>query len=202
MTISVPNPVERLAKALTRLPGIGSKSAMRLALFLILEKDQAGVARELADALITVKEKIRLCASCQNLTEAELCSLCRDDRRDAGSLCIVEGLVDLLALEKSGEYQGFYYLLHGAISPLDGIGPDEMRFDRLLKRIRQGKFREIILATNPNPEGEATALYLKKVLAPLGIKLSRIASGVPVGGTLEYTDSQTLIRALNTRRDY
>ncbi|MBI2083569.1 MAG: recombination protein RecR [Deltaproteobacteria bacterium] len=194
------NPFERLVKALTKLPGIGEKSASRLALF--LTKEDRGISQEIANALIVMKEKIHFCKLCQNLTEEDLCSLCRDPRRNSSLLCVVEGPQDLIALEKTSEYRGLYYLLHGVISPLDGIGPDEMKFERLIKRIREGKFSEVILATNPNPEGEATALYLKKLLSSLGVKLTRIASGVPVGGTLEYSDPQTLARSLLTRREF
>lgn len=192
-------PLARLVKALTSLPGIGEKSATRLALFLL--KEEREITRELAQALIAMKEKVGFCRLCQNLTEEEICLLCRDDQRNHQTLCVVEGLVDWMAMEKT-EYRGLYYLLHGALSPLDGVGPEEMKFEKLVKRIKEGKFQEVILATNPNPEGEATALYLKKLLAPLGVKLSRIASGVPVGGTLEYTDAQTLSRSLQTRHEF
>lgn len=191
---------DRLAKALSRLPGIGQKSATRLALF--LAKEEKGIARELASALAAVKEKVRFCTLCQNLTEEEVCPLCRDSRRDPSVICAIEGPADLIAVEKSGGYRGLYYLLHGVLSPLDGIGPEEMKLDRFVKRIREGRFREVILATNLSPEGEATALYLKKLLAPLGVKTSRIASGIPVGGTLEYTDAQTMARSLLTRREF
>ena len=195
-----PAPLERLVRALSQLPGIGERSATRLALFLV--KDEKGVADELGRALIALKEKVRFCSLCQNLTEEPVCSLCRDPARNPELLCVLEGPADLLAVEKSGEFRGFYYLLHGALSPLEGIGPEEMKLGRLVKRIREAKFSEVILATNPNAEGEATALYLKKMLSSLKIKLSRIASGVPVGGTLEYTDAQTLARSLLTRRDF
>ncbi len=195
-----PAPLERLVRALSQLPGIGERSATRLALFLV--KDEKGVAEELGRALIALKEKVRFCSLCQNLTEEPVCSLCRDPARNPQILCVLEGPADLLAVEKSGEFRGFYYLLHGVLSPLEGVGPEEMRLGRLVKRIREGKFSEVILATNPNAEGEATALYLKKMLSSLRIKVSRIASGVPVGGTLEYTDAQTLARSLLTRRDF
>jgi len=195
-----PAPLERLVRALSQLPGIGERSATRLALFLV--KDEKGVADELGRALIALKEKVRFCSLCQNLTEEPVCSLCRDPARNPELLCVLEGPADLLAVEKSGEFRGFYYLLHGALSPLEGIGPEEMKLGRLVKRIREAKFSEVILATNPNAEGEATALYLKKMLSSLKIKLSRIASGVPVGGTLEYTDAQTLARSLLTRREF
>lgn len=198
--MSFANPLDRMIKALASLPGIGEKSAMRLALFLM--REEQGIARELANALILMKEKVRFCRLCQNLTEEEVCFLCRDERRNRDLLCVVEGPVDLLSVEKTGAYRGLYYLLHGTISPLDGVGPEQMKLDRVAKRVREGKFSEVILATNPNPEGEATALYLKKLLDPVGVKISRIASGVPLGGTLEYTDAQTLARSLITRREF
>ena len=194
------NPLERLVKSLARLPGIGEKSATRLALFLV--KEEKGVSWELIQSLTEMKEKVRFCSLCQNLTERETCGLCSDPGRDARTLCVVEGLADFLSMEKTGEYRGLYYLLHGALSPLEGVGPAEMKFDRLVRRVREGKFQEVILATNPNPEGEATALYLKRLITPLGVRISRIASGVPIGGTLEYTDPQTLARSLMNRREY
>lgn len=194
------NPLESLVKIFTRLPGIGKKSASRMALFLLREEE--GVSQDLVKSLTALKEKVRFCKLCQNLTEEAVCSLCRDSQRNQSVLCILEGPEDLNSIERSGEYNGFYYLLHGAISPLEGIVPEKMKFEKLIRRIKEGNFREIILATNPNPEGEATALYLRKILAPLGIKMTRIASGVPVGGTLEYSDPQTLARSLSTRREF
>ncbi|MBI2067457.1 MAG: recombination protein RecR [Deltaproteobacteria bacterium] len=194
------NPLEHLATVLTKLPGLGKKSAMRLALFLV--KEEKGITQELGQALLRMKEKVRFCRLCQNLTEEEVCHLCRDDRRHRNQLCVVEGPSDLITVEKTGQYRGLYYLLHGTISPLDGVGPEELKLDRLVKRIREGKFSEVILATNPNVEGEATALYLKKLLTPLKVKMTRIASGVPIGGTLEYTDAQTMAQSLLTRREF
>lgn len=188
------DPIERLVKALSRLPGIGEKSAMRLALVII--RDTKGLAEELIDALTFVREKVRFCRLCQNLTEEDLCAICRDADRDAHVICVVQEPVDLMMMERTSEYRGLYHVLHGVLSPLDGVGPEDIRLQGLAQRIKEGQVREVILATNPNPEGEATALYLKKIMAPLGVSLTRLASGLPVGGTLEYTDPKTLSKAL------
>ncbi len=192
------SPLDRLVKALCRLPGIGERTATRLALFIL--RDTKGLSEELIHALALVREKVRFCRDCQNLSEEELCTICRDPERDRGRICVIQEPVDLLAVERAGEYRGLYHVLHGALSPLDGIGPEEIRAEGLLKRIREGHTDEVILATNPNPEGEATALFLKKLLEPTGVKVTRIASGVPVGGVLEFTDPKTLARALGNRR--
>ena len=197
------NPLERLVKAFSRLPGIGEKSATRHALFLL--RDEKGLARELAEAMISMREKVRFCRICQNLTEEELCSICNNPSRDPHTICVVQEPVDLLSLEKTGEFRGLYHILHGSLSPLDGIGPDQIRIQGLVKRVKErvpAEVSEVILATNPTPEGEATALYLKKILTPLKVKVTRIASGVAVGGTIEYTDAQNLSRALGTRREF
>lgn len=194
------NPLDQLVKALSHLPGVGEKTATRYALFLL--RDDKGRAAELAESIRTVKEKVRFCSVCQNLSLEETCSLCRNPQRDPRVVCVVQEPVDLMAIEKTGEFQGLYHVLHGTLSPLDGIGPEQIRIESLVKRLRQGKIEEAILATNPNPEGEATALYLKKILSPFRIKVTRIASGVPVGGTVEYTDAQTLSRAMGTRREF
>jgi recombination protein RecR len=194
------NPIDRLVRALRRLPGIGEKSATRLALFIL--RDDKELANDLVSALTFVREKVRFCKVCQNLSEEEICPICQDSNRDRRLICVVQEPVDLLAVEKTGEYRGLYHILHGALSPLDGIGPEDIRIQSLVKRIQEGGITEVILATNPNAEGEATALYLKKILSPFGIKITRIASGVPVGGTLEYTDAQTLSKALGNRKDF
>jgi recombination protein RecR len=194
------NPIERLVRALRRLPGIGEKSATRFALFVL--RDSQGLANDLIDALTFVREKVKFCRLCQNLSEEELCSICGNSERDRRLVCVVQEPVDLLAVEKTEEYRGLYHILHGALSPLDGVGPDDIRIMSLVKRIQEGGVSEVILATNPNPEGETTALYLKKILAPLGVRLTRIASGVPVGGTLEYSDPQTLAKSLGNRKDF
>lgn len=199
------NPLERLVRALSRLPGIGEKTATRLALFIL--RDTKGLAGDLTQALTFVREKVRFCKICQNLAEEELCSICRNPDRDRRLVCVVQEPVDLLTLEKTGEYKGLYHVLHGVLSPLDGIGPEEIRIEGLVSRIREtgrgeGGIKEVILATNPNAEGEATALYLKKILSPFGMKITRIASGVPVGGMLEYADAQTLSKSLDNRKEF
>jgi recombination protein RecR len=200
------NPIDRLVNALSRLPGIGEKSATRLALFIL--RDAKGLATDLIDALSHVREKVRFCRICQNLSEDELCPICADTDRDRSRVCVVQEPVDVLVVEKSGEFKGLYHVLHGAIAPLDGIGPEEIRVASLLKRTRQDDpaetISEVILATNPNPEGEATALFLRKALSEVNPRLTitRIASGVPVGGVVEYTDAKTLARALANRRTY
>lgn len=194
------NPLEPLIRALSLLPGIGEKSATRLALFIF--RDNQGLASDLTKALTTIQEKVRYCKICQDLTEEETCALCRDTARDHRLICIVQEPVDLMMFEKTGEYHGLYHVLHGALSPLEGTGPEDIRLQSLLKRIEGSNIVEIILAMNPNTEGEATALYLKKIFVSSGIPLTRIASGVPVGGTLEYTDPKTLSRALGNRKKY
>ena len=194
------NPMEKLVRALSRLPGIGEKSASRLSLFIL--RDATNLSQELIEALRTVREKVHFCRICQNLTEGDLCSICEDPQRDRSLICVIQEPIDLLMIEKTGEFRGLYHILHGTISPLEGVGPDEIRISSLLKRVKKDGISEIILATNPNPEGETTALYLKKILVPLQVKITRIASGIPVGGTLEYTDSQTLSRALDNRKDF
>ncbi len=194
------SPLDRLSQALSRLPGIGEKTATRLALFLL--RDTKGAADEILEALVYVKEKVRLCEDCQNISEEAVCPICRDTDRDAKQVCVVQEPVDLMSFERIGEYRGLYHVLHGALSPLEGVGPDDIRLNSLMGRLKAGKIREIILATNSNPEGEATALYLRKLIGPLGLKITRIATGIPVGGLLEYTDPKTLARALSERRNF
>ena len=189
----------RLVQQLTRLPGIGEKTAGRLA-FHILRADR-GYAQELAAAIIAVKDDIRLCSTCFALTEADPCILCTDPERNDEILCVVEEPADLLAVERVREFRGRYHVLHGALAPLDGIGPDELKIQPLLVRLRDTPIREIIIATNPTAEGEATALYLARLLKPLGIRVTRIAHGLPVGGDLEYADVMTVGRALEGRRE-
>jgi len=189
----------RLVQQLTRLPGIGEKTAGRLA-FHILRADR-GYAQELAAAIIAVKDEIRLCSTCFALTEADPCSLCTDPERSDEILCVVEEPADLLAVERAREFHGRYHVLHGALAPLDGIGPDELKIQPLLVRLRNSGLREVILATNPTAEGEATALYLARLLKPLGLRVTRIAHGLPVGGDLEYADVMTVGRALEGRRE-
>jgi len=192
-------PVQDLVEELTRLPGIGPKTAQRLA-FHILKVDQAD-ARRLATAIVGVKEKTRFCARCFNISTDELCEYCSNDRRDPALVCVVEEARDIVAVEKTGEFRGRYHVLGGAISPIDGVGPDDLRIAELLARIPSEGIEEIIVATNPNVEGEATALYLAQQLRPLAVKTTRLAFGLPVGGDLEYADEVTLGRALEGRRE-
>jgi recombination protein RecR len=189
----------RLIQQLTRLPGIGEKTAGRLA-FYVLRADRE-YAQELADALIAVKDETRLCSVCFALTEADPCPLCTDPGRAGDAICVVEEPADLLAVERAHEFRGRYHVLHGTLAPLDGIGPDELKIQPLLVRLRDGTVREVILATNPTAEGEATALYLARLIKPLGLKVTRIAHGIPVGGDLEYVDVITVGRALEGRRE-
>ncbi len=194
-----PEPVARLIDALQRLPGIGPKTAQRLTFFLL--KRPADEVRELSTALTAVKDSIVYCSTCFNVTDADPCRICADPARDDKTLCVVEEPNDLLAMERTGEYRGRYHVLLGALSPLDGIGPDDLKVRELLQRLDAGTVREVIMATNPNVEGEATALYLAKLLRPLGVRLTRIARGLPVGGDLEYADQVTLSKALEGRRE-
>ncbi len=193
-------PVQDLVEELTRLPGIGPKTAQRLA-FHILKVDQAD-ARRLATAIVDVKEKTRFCARCFNISTGELCEYCASDRRDPSVVCVVEEARDIVAVEKTGEFRGRYHVLGGAISPIDGVGPDDLHITELLGRIPAEAIQEIIVATNPNVEGEATGMYLARLITPLGVRVTRIASGLPVGGDLEYADEVTLGRALEGRREF
>ena len=194
-----PEPVARLIEALQRLPGVGPKTAQRMTFFLL--KRPVEEVRELAESLVAVKERIVYCGTCFNVTDQDPCRLCADPARDARVLCVVEEPNDLLAMERTGEFRGRYHVLLGALSPLDGIGPDDLKVRELLLRLEQGETGEVILATNPNVEGEATALYLAKLLRPLGLRVTRIARGLPVGGDLEYADQVTLSKALEGRRE-
>ncbi|MGH7313978.1 MAG: recombination mediator RecR [Candidatus Rokuibacteriota bacterium] len=194
-----PEPVARLIDALQRLPGIGPKTAQRLTFFLL--KRPVDEVRELSEALLAVKERIVYCRVCFNVTDQDPCRICADPSRDAHQVCVVEEPNDLLAMERTGEYRGHYHVLLGALSPLDGIGPEDLKVRELLARLDAGGTTEVILATNPNVEGEATALYLAKLLRPLGVRVTRIARGLPVGGDLEYADQVTLSKALEGRRE-
>jgi recombination protein RecR len=189
----------RLIAELTRLPGIGEKTAGRLA-FHVLRADRE-FAQALAEALLAVKDETRLCSVCFALTEADPCPTCTDPQRSAEVICVVEEPADLLAVERAAGFRGRYHVLHGTLAPLDGIGPDELKIQPLLVRLQQEPVREVILATNPTAEGEATALYLAKLLKPLGLRVTRIAHGIPVGGDLEYADVMTVGRALEGRRE-
>jgi recombination protein RecR len=190
--------VQDLIDELGRLPGVGPKSAQRIA-FHLLNAEPADV-RRLAGVLVEVKEKVRFCATCGNVAEDEQCKICRDPRRDPAVLCVVEEPKDVIAIERTREFRGRYHVLGGAISPIDGIGPDELRIRELMPRLADGVVTEVILATDPNLEGEATATYLTRLLKPMGLRVTRLASGLPVGGDLEYADEVTLGRAFEGRR--
>jgi len=189
----------RLIQQFMRLPGIGEKTAARLA-FYVLRADRQ-YAQALSEALIAVKDETRLCSVCFALTEADPCPLCTDETRAGDAICVVEEPADLIAVERAREFRGRYHVLHGALAPLDGVGPDELKIQPLLVRLRDGAVREVILATNPTAEGEATALYLARLIKPLGLKVTRIAHGIPMGGDLEYVDVVTVGRALEGRRE-
>lgn len=189
--------MSQLIEALARLPGIGRRSAERI-VFYLLKSNREEVER-LSRLLISVKKNVTFCKACSNFADAELCCICADPGRDRGLICVVEDPKDIIAIEKTGTYVGLYHVLLGFLSALEGIGPDEIRIAELVRRVRENKVREVILATNPNTEGETTALYLAEILKPLKVKVSRIARGVPVGGHIEYTDQATLSRALEGR---
>jgi len=192
-------PLARLYEQLRRLPGIGSKTALRLA-YHVLDMSKEDVA-ELAQALLDAKQSIHYCSRCFNLCDSELCEICQDEGRDQTIICVVEQPQDLMAMEKTQGFKGVYHVLHGVLSPLDGIGPEQLKIKELLYRLQGGKVQEIIVATNSDVEGEATATYLASLIKPLGIKVSRIAHGLPIGGDLEYADEITLYKALENRRD-
>lgn len=192
-------PIARLLEELERLPGIGPKSAQRLAYHIL--RGDSETARRLADAIVEVKQSIRFCERCFNFAEAELCDICSNPGRDATMLCVVEEPRDVVAVERTGEFRGVYHVLQGAISPIDGIGPDQLRVRELIDRAGRGGVIEAIIATDPDIEGETTALYLARLLKPLGVRVTRIASGLPVGGDLEYADEVTLGKALEARRE-
>ena len=190
--------VQDLIDSLSRLPGVGPKSSQRIAFYLVQTDDDH--ASEIAKILLDAKERVRFCDTCGNVAEAELCNICRDPRRTKEAICVVEESKDVQAIEKTREFRGFYHVLGGAISPIDGIGPDNLRIRELMARLNDPEIKEVIIATDPNLEGEATATYLTRLLAPLGITVSRLASGLPVGGDLEYADEVTLGRAFEGRR--
>lgn len=199
MAVYYPKSLARLVGEFEKLPGIGPKSAQRLALHVMrIPEDEA---KSLADALVGVKGSIHFCKICHNYSEGELCAICSDERRDHASLCVVAEPRDLIAMEKTDEFRGVYHVLHGVISPLEGVTPDKLHIRDLQKRVADGGVREIILATNPTVEGDTTSLYLAGILKPLGVKVTRIAHGMPVGGDLDYADQATLIQALEYRRE-
>jgi len=199
MPAVTPEPVTRLIEAFAQLPGIGPKSASRLTFYLL--RRPAEQAEALANALLDLKQKIVFCSVCFNITEESPCAICRDETRDRSILCVVEEPLDVVAIDRTGEYRGLYHVLHGAISPVEGIGPDELRINELLARLKAQPVKEVLLATNPNLEGEATAMYVARLLQPLGVRVTRLARGLPVGGDLEYADPITLSRALEGRRE-
>lgn len=197
--MQVPKSIQNLIEAFERLPGIGPKTAQRLTYYLLhAPKEEANA---LADAATGMKEKTKICSICFNIGEEDTCQICSDSSRDSSIIAIVEDPLDVLALEKAG-FKGLYHVLHGVISPLENIGPDELHIREILGRLKDGKVKEIILATNPTMEGEATAMYIQRLISPLGIKITRIARGLPVGGDLEYADETTLSRAMEGRKEY
>jgi len=191
--------LQRLISALHGLPGIGPKSAQRLAFYIL--KSSRAEANELAQAILAAKEQTKSCSVCGNITDSDPCSICEDANRDTSTICVVEQPQDIFVFEKMGEYKGRYHVLMGALSPLDGVGPDDLKIKELVTRIEKGKIGEVIIATNPNVEGEATAAYLSKLIKPLGVKVTRLAQGMPMGGDLEYADEVTLAKALEGRRE-
>jgi len=198
--VDYPAPVERLIDELRKLPGVGPKSAQRIAFYLLRgTKDDAG---RLAEAIATLLDGIRTCSECNAVTDRELCQHCSDPARSARTICVVEEPHDVVAIEKTRDFKGRYHVLHGVLSPLSGVGPDELRVAGLVERVRTGTVEEVILATSPTVEGEATAVYLARLLKPLGVRVTRIAMGIPVGSDLEWADEVTMSKALEGRRDY
>jgi len=197
----LPEPVQNLISAFERLPGIGPKTASRLAFYLL--RGDEGISLQLAEALMKLKTSTTLCPQCFNITLAgvDLCEICSNPKRQTGILCVVEEPIDVLVLEQTGGFSGLYHVLQGVISPIEGIGPDDLRIRPLIERMKSGEIKEVILATNPSMEGDATALYLKQQLAPFNIHLTRLARGLPMGGDLEYADQNTLLRALAGRQE-
>jgi recombination protein RecR len=197
--MSTAGPIARLIQQLAKLPGIGEKTAARLAFHILRAPPEDAAA--LGAAIVELRARIKLCGVCCDFTEEDPCPVCRDQRRDASLICVVAQPQDVVAIERTGGYRGRYHVLHGVLSPLDGIGPDDLRITELVRRAGQGEAKEVIVATNPSVEGETTAVYLAKLLRPLGVRTSRIATGVPMGGELEYADRLTLARALDGRRE-
>ena len=194
-----PAPLEKLTEQFARLPGIGRKSAQRLAFFVLgLPMEEA---QEFADAIVDAKKSVTLCPVCQNLTSGGLCPVCASPKRDESTVCVVADPRDVLAIERSREYQGRYHVLHGVLSPMNHVGPDDLQIKSLVERVAAGGVQEVIMATNPDTEGEATAMYLSRLLKPFGVKVTRLAYGIPVGGHLEFADDATLMRALEGRRE-
>jgi recombination protein RecR len=196
---AAPPPVSRLIEEFHKLPGIGPKSAQRLTYHLLRIPYDDAVA--LAHAITELKDRTALCSTCQNVTESDPCAICRDDGRDRTAICVVEEPLDILAVERTRGYHGLYHVLHGVISPMDGIGPDDLKVNELLARLRSGTVTEVIMATNPNLEGEATSMYVSRLVTPLGVRVTRLARGLPMGSDLEYADDVTLSRAIENRQD-
>jgi recombination protein RecR len=194
-----PEPIARLVEELCKLPGVGPKTAQRLAFHLLYAP--ADEVRSLADAMVQARESVRTCSLCQNLTDRDPCRICEDPGRDRRVILVVEQPKDVVALERTHEYRGLYHVLHGSISPMTGVGPEDLKVEPLLARVKSGSVGEVVLATDPDVEGEATALYLARLLHPLGVKVTRIARGIPVGGDLDYADELTLVKALEGRRE-
>ena len=192
-------PLTRLIEQFERLPGIGKKTAARLA-FYVLSRPE-GEAQEFADAILKAKQLMHYCKSCQNITDKDVCDICSDTRRDHTTICVVEDVKDVMAFERTGEYHGLYHVLHGALSPLDGVNPEDLKIKELLSRLSSGEVAEVIMATTPTVEGEATASYISRFIKPMGIKITRLAYGIPVGGDLEYADEITLSHALEGRHE-
>jgi recombination protein RecR len=194
-----PEPISKLIDSFMKLPGIGPKTAVRLAFFVLNMKEE--VVLDFAKALVNAKRNLTYCSSCGHITDKDPCYICEDDKRDRTTICVVQDPKDVIAMEKMKEYNGLYHVLHGAISPMEGIGPEDIKIAELLKRLQDDTIQEVILATNPNIEGEATAMYISRLIKPTGIKITRIAHGLPVGGDLEYADEVTLSKALEGRRE-
>lgn len=194
-----PKPLARLINEMSKLPGIGTKTAQRLSFYILSLEDKE--AEQLASAILTAKKEMKYCSVCGNLTDEEPCAICSDKSRKADTICVVESPKDVMAMERIREYNGLYHVLHGVISPMEGIGPEDINLMSLLKRLQANDIKELIIATNPNIEGEATAMYIARLVKPSGIKVSRIAHGIPVGGDLEYADEVTLLKAMEGRRE-
>ena len=194
-----PKPLARLINEMSKLPGIGTKTAQRLSFYILSLEDKE--AEQLASAILTAKKEMKYCSVCGNLTDEDPCAICSDKSRKADTICVVESPKDVMAMERIREYNGLYHVLHGVISPMEGIGPEDINLMSLLKRLQANDIKELIIATNPNIEGEATAMYISRLVKPSGIKVSRIAHGIPVGGDLEYADEVTLLKAMEGRRE-
>lgn len=198
--MKVPKSVASLIEAFESLPGIGPKTAARLTYYLLHAPDQ--LSQKLSEATKDLKLKTKICSVCQNITETDPCEICDDEARDKSSICVVEDPLDVWAIEKSGSFNGLYHVLHGVIAPLENIGPEDLRINELLARLKNGTVKELIMATNPSMEGEATAMYIQRLVKPLGVKVTRIARGIPIGAELEYADEVTVRRALEGRKDF